>query len=200
MKFVQWAALGFAAFNLVGFLGAIFDPVHAKDAAWYGVAAPILLGIGLLVLVRRRRASLTPVIRTVLFSGITVLAVVVAVIGNQVPGALASTYEGESEVGVSGDTMTSEYTATRAWVTSDTYKETKVTVALTWVDDSEWQPHLSATVPTADGDVQCVTNDFRLWRRGSGQGQPDTMELLCDTYVTPDTLKQISNAVLTEKS
>lgn len=200
MKIIQWAAFGLGVFNLVAFLGAIFDPSHAKDAAWYGVAAPILLGIGFLVLVRRRRAALTPVVRTVTMTGIVVLAVLAAVIGNQVPGTLAATYEGEAEVGVSGDTMTSTYIANKAWVTSNTYKETTMTLSVTWVDDDQWQPHLSATLPTSDGDVHCATNDFRPWRRGTGQGQADTLDLQCDTYVRPNDLQRIRTVSLTEES
>lgn len=199
MRIIQWAAFIFGAFNLVGFLGAIFDPSHEKDAAWYGVAAPILLGIGLLALIRRRQTSPSPVVHTTVVLGVIALAIVVAVIGNQVPRALASTYEGEVEVPLSGDTATSVYMTSKAWVTSDTYKETTITVALTWMDDDRWQPDLTATIQTPSGEVHCASNDFRQWLRSTGQGQADTEDLLCDTFISPSEFKDLGAVTLAQK-
>lgn len=199
MRFVQWAGFVLGGLNLLGFGGAIFDPSNAKDAAWYGSAAPVLLGIGALALVRRKMHAREPLLRGAAFVSVAVIAIAVAVAGNKVPGILAATYEGEKHVALTGDTSNEVYETTNAWLTSDAYKETTLTVALRWMDDDRYQPDLTATVQTADGEVQCASNDFRMWLRGTGQGEPDTEDLLCDLYISPSEFAQVGAVTLARK-
>lgn len=200
MRVVQWAGFILGGAALLGFLGSAFDPARAQDDAFYGSAAPILLGVGALGLLRRNRARLNGGITIALFASVVVLAVGLSVVGNQLPGRLAATYRASTHVDVSGDTTTADFIAKGGVLRSDSSKETTLTLTLTREsENSSWFPDLTATFNDADGTEQdCFYDPDRSMFWGADRGQDDTVDLDCD-YISQEQMSGVKSVSLTAK-